>query len=210
MSNITGSTITAPAHLPNADPGVLSRLPIADPAALGLSGFALTTFVLSLANSGLIAGAGAAFLGLALFYGGIAQLAAGMWEFVKGNVFGATAFTSYAAFWLAFWWLETNPEVAKAAGSAGIGSFLLAWTIFTLYMTVAAMRTNRVLLVVFVTLSLTFIALTIGEFAGVVAISRLGGWLGLLTALFAWYGSAATVVNSTWKRTVLPVGSLSN
>ena len=103
---------------------------VADPAALGLAGFAMTTFVLSLANTGLIAGAGAAVLGLALFYGGIAQLLAGMWEFVKGNTFGAVAFSSYGAFWLSFWFLLTTGG-DKAAGSAGVGAYLLAWTIFT-------------------------------------------------------------------------------
>lgn len=188
-----------------AENAVHARPSFADPGALGLGAFALTTFVLSLANSGIVPTAGAAVLGIALFYGGIAQLAAGMWEFASGNTFGATAFTSYGAFWLAFWWLETNPAVAKEAGAAGVGSFLLAWTIFTVFMTVAALKTNGVILAVFVALSLTFLALTIGAFSGAAEISRIGGWLGLLTALFAWYGACAVVVNSTWKRAMLPV-----
>ena len=178
---------------------------IADPAALGLGAFALTTFLLSLANSGLLPGAGAAVLGIALFYGGIAQVAAGLWEFAKGNTFGATAFVSYGAFWLSFWWLETNPAVAKEAGAAGVGAFLLAWTIFTLFMTVAAIKTNGALLAVFVVLTLTFAALSIGEFSGQVGVTRLAGWLGLLTAVLAWYSAAAVVINATWKRAVLPV-----
>src|SRR3954454_2948287 len=107
---------------------------VSDPAALGLAGFAMTTFVLSFANSGFVAGAESAVLGLALFYGGIAQLLAGMWAFVKGNTFGAVAFSSYGAFWLAFWWLLPNPKAAAAAGAAGVGVFLLAWTIFTAFM----------------------------------------------------------------------------
>jgi succinate-acetate transporter protein len=178
---------------------------IADPAALGLGAFALTTFVLSLANSGIVGGAGAAVLGIALFYGGLAQLAAGMWEFVKGNTFGATAFTSYGAFWLAFWWLLTNPEVEKAAGAAGVGAFLLAWTIFSALMTVASKKTNAVLFATFVAVTLTFVALTIGAFTGVVGITRMGGWLGIVAAVLAWYGSFAVVTNATWKRIVLPV-----
>lgn len=182
-----------------------ARPEFADPGALGLAGFALTTFLLSLANAGIIPAAGAAVLGVALFYGGIAQLAAGMWEFAKGNTFGATAFTSYGAFWLSFWWLLTNPAVEKAAGAAGVGAFLLAWTIFTAYMTIAAVKTNGAILAVFVALTLAFIALTIGAFSGVAGITQLGGWLGLLTAVLAWYGSFAVVINSTWKRTVLPV-----
>ena len=178
---------------------------IADPAALGLGAFALTTFVLSLANSGIVGGAGAAVLGIALFYGGLAQLAAGMWEFVKGNTFGATAFTSYGAFWLAFWWLLTNPEGEKAAGAAGVGAFLLAWTIFSALMTVASKKTNAVLFATFVAVTLTFVALTIGAFTGAVGITRMGGWLGIIAAVLAWYGSFAVVTNATWKRIVLPV-----
>jgi succinate-acetate transporter protein len=180
---------------------------VADPAALGLAGFALTTFVLSLANAGFIAGAGSAVLGLALFYGGIAQLLAGMWEFVKGNTFGAAAFSSYGAFWLAFWWLLTNPEAAKAAGPGGVGAFLLGWTIFTAYMTIGAVKTTRITFLVFAALTLTFLFLAIGEFSSTAAITHVGGYLGLLTALLAWYGSAASVTNSTWKRSVLPVGA---
>src|SRR4051812_37651348 len=97
---------------------------VADPAALGLAGFAMTTFVLSLANAGFIAGAGAAVLGLALFYGGIAQLLAGMWGVVKGNTFGAVAFSSYGAFWLSFWFLLTT-GAAQDARSGGGGAPLL-------------------------------------------------------------------------------------
>lgn len=182
---------------------------VADPGALGLAGFAMTTFVLSLANAGIIAGAGAAVLGLALFYGGIAQLLAGMWEFVKGNTFGALAFSSYGAFWLAFWWLLTNPAAEKAAGAAGVGAFLLAWTIFTAFMTIAAIKSSRIVLLVFIVLTLTFLFLTIGAFSGIAVVTQIGGILGLVTAVLAWYGSAASVINSTWKRTVLPVGAAS-
>jgi succinate-acetate transporter protein len=192
------TTTTTPTPAP-------ARPEFADPGALGLAGFALTTFLLSLANAGIIPAAGAAVLGVALFYGGIAQVAAGLWEFAKGNTFGATAFTSYGAFWLSFWWLLTNPAVEKAAGAAGVGAFLLAWTIFTAYMTIAAVKTNGAILAVFVALTLTFIALTIGAFSGIAGISKFGGWLGLLTAVLAWYASFAVVTNATWKRTVLPV-----
>jgi hypothetical protein len=179
---------------------------VADPAALGLAGFAMTTFVLSLANSGIIAGAGAAVLGLALFYGGIAQLLAGMWEFVKGNTFGAVAFSSYGAFWLSFWFLLTTGG-DKAAGAAGVGAYLLAWTIFTAFMTIGAVKSSRVVLLVFIALTLTFLFLTIHAFSGVAAMGQIGGYLGLVTAVLAWYGAAASVINSTWKRTVLPVGA---
>ncbi len=193
-----GSTAVAPA------PSFAST--IADPGALGLAGFALTTFVLSLANAGIVAGAAASVLGIALFYGGVAQILAGMWEFAKGNTFGALGFTSYGAFWLSFWWLLTHPAVATAAGAAGVGSFLLAWTIFTLSMTLAAVKTTRIVFLVFLALSVTFVFLTIGEFTSVAAVTRIGGIVGLVTAALAWYGSAASVTNATWKRVVLPVG----
>ncbi|MDY7543088.1 MULTISPECIES: acetate uptake transporter [unclassified Cryobacterium] len=179
----------------------------ADPGALGLGAFALTTFVLSLANTGWVPAAGASVLAVALFYGGLAQFAAGMWEFARGNTFAATAFTSYGAFWLSFWWLETNPAVAQQAGPSGVGAYLLAWAIFTGYMTIAAVKTNRVTLVVFALLTVTFLALAIGAFTGLGGISQAGGWLGLATALAAWYGSAATVVNATWGRILVPVGA---
>ncbi|MEP6843655.1 MAG: acetate uptake transporter [Pseudolysinimonas sp.] len=180
---------------------------VADPAALGLAGFAMTTFVLSLANAGFIAGAGASVLGLALFYGGLAQLAAGMWEFVKGNTFGAVAFSSYGAFWLSFWWLLTNPAALKEAGAAGVGAYLLAWTIFTAYMTIGAVKSSTIVLLVFIVLTVTFLFLAIGAFSGSAVANHVGGYLGLVTAVLAWYGSAASVINSTWKRSVLPVGA---
>ena len=188
------------------EPQIHRRPSISDPGSLGLGAFALTTFMLSLANTGLVPAAGAAVLAVALFYGGIAQLAAGMWEFATGNTFAATAFTSYGAFWLSFWWLETNPGTAERAGASGVGLYLLVWAIFTAYMTVAAVKTNRVILTVFILLTVTFVALAFGKFSGITALSQAGGWLGLATALAAWYGSAAVVVNATWGRTVFPVG----
>lgn len=202
MSNtLNQTTHSRPSLDVPAEPGAR----FADPGALGLAAFALTTFMLSLANSGLLPAAGAAVLGVALFYGGIAQILAGMWEFANKNTFGALAFTSYGAFWLSFWWLLTNPAVAKEAGAFGVGAFLLAWTIFTAFMTIAAVKTNRVVLTVFCALTVTFLALTLGAYLGSSGLTQLGGWLGLLTAFAAWYGAAAIVINSTWKRTVLPV-----
>jgi succinate-acetate transporter protein len=190
---------------PSAAPATstITAVPNADPGSLGLAAFALTTFVLSVANAGLIESS-ASVLGLALFYGGIAQLIAGVWELVNKNTFGATAFTSYGAFWLAFWYLQTTPA-GEEAGAVGVGVFLLGWTIFTAYMTVAARQTNGSIFIVFVVLTITFLFLTIGDLAGVPTMSRIGGWFGIVTALLAWYGSFAVVLNATSKRTVLPV-----
>jgi hypothetical protein len=183
---------------------------VADPGPLGLAAFALTTFMLSAVNSGVIdAKVEPAVFGVALFYGGIVQVFAGMWEFVKGNTFGALAFSSYGAFWLSFWWLVTHLDAFAKDAPVGkaVGLFLLAWTIFTLYMTVAASKTSGALFGVFVLLSLTFIALTIGKFAtgsSATTWTHLGGWLGLVTAAGAWYVSFAGVLSNTWKRPVLP------
>src|SRR5437868_9791515 len=145
------------APAPTADPtgGRLAGWTPADPGPLGLAGFAGTTFVLSLLNSNLVSARGiGAVLGLALAYGGIAQLLAGMWEFKTGNTFGAVAFTSFGAFWLSFWALVVFYAKEIPAGDAGhaIGLYLIAWGIFTTYMIVAALRTSIAVLVVFVLL----------------------------------------------------------
>jgi uncharacterized protein len=184
---------------------------IADPAPLGLAGFALTTFFLSLVNTQILdATTEGVVFGLALAYGGIAQFAAGLWEFAKGNTFGATAFCSYGAFWLSFWYLAAKTDLTGAsANDAGdaVGWYLLAWGIFTLYMTVAATRVSLAVLAVFVLLTVTFFLLGIGEIADSPdGWSKIGGWVGILTAVAAWYASFAGVVNFTFKRTALPVG----
>lgn len=184
---------------------------IADPGPLGLAAFSLTTFVLSAVNAGWVpASVEPVVFGLALAYGGIGQFAAGMWEFAKGNVFGATAFTSYGAFWISFWWLTGHSNLDKVpAGDVakGVGLYLLAWGIFTAYMTVAASRVNVAILTVFALLTLTFLALAGGEFATSDTLHKLGGYLGLLTALVGWYTSFAGVTVFTHKRPLAPVGT---
>lgn len=188
---------------------------IADPAPLGLAAFAGTTFFLSVVNTNMLGSSVTDIvLGLALFYGGLAQLLAGMWEFAKGNTFGALAFSSFGAFWMSFWYLLTHlPKVTNVQDLFhGVGLYLLMWAIFTAYMTVAATRVSLAVLAVFALLTLTFIALAIGWFSYNEAdFSKnsstwihLGGWLGIVTALAAWYGSFAGVVNATFKRVVLP------
>ena len=188
---------------PTAGPGV------ADPAPLGLAAFALTTFLLSLFNAGIAPeDLEPAVLPLALFYGGIAQLLAGMWEFRNRNTLGATAFTSYGAFWLAFaaYVKYVEPTLPPESTDTATGLFLLGWAIFTAYMAVASLRTNLALVSVFVTLFLTFLLLAVGDLTGADAIATVGGVVGLISALCAWYASAAIVTNATWGRGVLPVG----
>jgi succinate-acetate transporter protein len=180
---------------------------IADPGPLGLAAFALTTFILSAVNAGWIhKGTEPIVFGLALMYGGIAQLLAGMWEFKKGNTFGATAFCSYGAFWLSFWAFVQfySIKVPKADASQAVGIFLLAWGIFTLYMLVASLRTTAAVAVVFALLTVTFFLLAFGEFKESTSLTKLGGYFGLVTAAGAWYASFAGVANSTFGKTVLP------
>lgn len=183
---------------------------IADPGPLGLAAFALTTFVLSMANAQLIpASVKAVFLTLGLFYGGIAQVLAGMWEFKKNNTFGATAFTSYGSFWLALasMVLLEALKVIDFGVDAGIavGIFLVAWTIFTFYMWIGSFKINNALLGVFTFLLITFILLDLAEFGFISSVP--GGLMGLVTAAIAWYASAAGILNSLSGKTVLPVGS---
>ena len=184
---------------------------VANPAPLGLSAFALTTFVLSSSNAGFLFPAvgvgGAVVIGLAIFYGGLVQLIAGVQEFRAGNTFGATAFCSYAGFWmsLAVVLLPGTGILASLAAtksvSAGVGTFLLGWTIFTGLMLIASFRVSGALIVVFVLLFLTFLALTIGWLGGLgsstfTTFVGIGGWLGIVTAIAAWYAALAGVLAS--------------
>jgi len=183
---------------------------LGNPGALGLSGFALTTFILSAFNAGVFINGSllGVVLPLALFYGGIAQLIAGIFEFRAPNTFGATAFISYGCFWLSFaaYVKYIVPGLDAKIANEATGIFLFVWLIFTFYMFFASMKVSKVITLVFFFLTITFLLLTIGAFALSPKTSQAGGWFGLITALIAWYGSAAIVINSTWERTVLPVG----
>jgi succinate-acetate transporter protein len=197
----------------DTDGGIVVTKPVtADPGPLGLAAFALTTFVLSFFNSGLMSEKGLPIvLGLALAYGGLAQLLAGMWEFRTGNTFGATAFTSYGAFWLSFWAFEqffAKEITDKTALAHSVGLFLIGWGIFTAYMFIASMRVSVAVSVVFFLLATTFIVLGIGNASDTPDIVKAGGFIGLATALAAWYASFAGVVNSTFGRIILPVRDL--
>lgn len=187
---------------------VSAEAPIADPGPLGLAGFAMTTFVLSVFNANIIADKKleAVVLPLALFYGGLAQLLAGMWEFKKANTFGATAFASYAAFWMSFaaYVKFVAPGLPTATAYRATGLYLLAWTIFTAYMLVASLRLTGALVAVFFFLTVTFALLTAGALGQSPDVTKAGGIFGIITAGLAWYASFAGVANETWKRTILP------
>jgi hypothetical protein len=187
---------------------------IANPAALGLAAFALTTFLLSIHNAmGVTREPLLVFWGFALFYGGLAQVAAGMWEFKTGNTFGATAFSTYGAFWMSlatFVVLVLAGKVPAGDILKDEGWFFLAFAIFNTYMMLWSLRVNVAVFAVFLTLEITEILLMIGAFGGSGAgqgMTQIGAIVGVVTAFVAWYASAATVANSMRVRPILPVGA---
>ena len=185
---------------------------VANPGPLGLSGFALTTLVLSLVNAGVFKSSdlGAfAVLPIALTFGGLAQLLAGMWEFKAANTFGATAFTAYGAFWIGIgmflWFAMSSPGYAAAAGAQALSTILLGWTVFTFVMMLGALRVNGATASLFVLLCVTFVLLTWGSFSNTSSITNIGGYLGIVTAANAFYNAAAGVLKDLAGKDVLPV-----
>jgi succinate-acetate transporter protein len=181
---------------------------IANPAALGLAAFALTTFLLSIHNAmGVTREPLLVFWGFAIFYGGLAQFAAGMWEFKTGNTFGATAFSTYGAFWMgvaATVFLVLYGKLAPADVTSTLAWILTAFAIFNTYMLILSARTNVSVFLVFLTLEIT------GNFNGDAAgrgLVSIGGWMGIITAFVAWYASAAVIANSQRAKVVFPVGN---
>ena len=191
---------------------------IADPAPLGLAGFALTTFLLSAKNANWMSHSSTlSFLGYAFAYGGLCQLLAGMWEFRNRNVFGATAFSSYGGFWIGLGlWVQLvggNLLAAKqvAQFNHDLGWILLAFAVFNTYMLIMSTQVNLAVFGVFLTLELTEIVGAWGNFAAGSAVNPTGlvqasGYIGIVTALVAWYTSAAGVANGIGGRIRLPVG----
>lgn len=187
-----------------------SKTTFANPAPLGLVGFGLTTVILSLINAGLLPKGGEqVVIPLALAYGGLIQLLAGLLEFRTGNTFGQVAFLSYGAFW--FWFallimLGAHGVLDLSQAGSTIAITLIGWGVFTLYMWVSTFRMSKALWWVFLTLWITFFLLGFGAWWGVKGISLAGGWVGLLCGLLAMYTSFAIVTNTTFGKTVVPVG----
>lgn len=186
------------------------ELPMAaDPAPLGLAAFALTTFLLSAKNAGWTDG-GDAWLGFAFAYGGLAQLLAGMWEFRNRNVFGATAFSTYGSFWIGLGLYVLLAEGASPNALNDLGFILLAFAIFNTYMLLWSTRVTAAVFLVFLTLEVTEIVLSLGFLSSTGGVAndvvKIGGYIGILTAAVAWYTSAAGVVNGMAGRPVLKVG----
>jgi succinate-acetate transporter protein len=184
---------------------------VANPAPLGLAGFGLTTVLLSLVNAGLLPPGGEpVVIPLAMAFGGTAQLIAGIMEFKAGNVFGATAFTSYGAFW---WWfallliLGSNHLLDLSGAGSAIGACLILWGVFTLGLWVSTFRLTRLVFAIFLTLWIAFFLLGSGALLANTALHAAGGWVGLACGTLALYGSFALVANATFGREVVPVGT---
>jgi uncharacterized protein len=184
---------------------------ISEPAALGLAGFALATMMLSFVNVGVLPKADApVVLGVAFAYGGLVQLLAGMWAFVKNDTFAAVALSSYGGFWISFYLLQHTfvKQIPAADQGGALALYLFSWGVFSFYMWVASFRVNLAIMVVFLTLWPTYVLLGLGEALPSTLLFHIGGAFGIATAAAAWYASAAIVTSKTFRRDVLPVGEL--
>jgi succinate-acetate transporter protein len=184
--------------------------PAANPAALGLVAFGLTTVLLSLVNAGLLPPGGEpVVIPLALAFGGLMQIFAGAFEFKLGNTFGMTAFLSYGAFW---WWFAFlllfahNNWIDISGAGPTVGVALLLWGVLTLYLWISTFRLPKIIFLVFLTLWVTFALLGFGAIQANPGLGHAGGWLGLLCGTLALYGSFGFVTNATFGRTVVPLG----
>ena len=177
---------------------------LSNPGPLGLAGFAFTTWMLSMINAGWFTASSLGMvIALAMAYGGTAQMVAGVLEYRRGNTFGTVAFFSYGAFWWSF--ALFAHYFGTGVPPAFVGWYLFVWGIFTFYMWIATFRANMALQLVFLALWLTFVLLAIGSW-GVSGFGTIGGYVGLITAILAFYLSAAEVINEAFGRSVLPVG----
>ena len=178
----------------------------ANPAPLGLIGFAATTWLLSMVNAGLFDKTSMPLvLAMALAFGGGAQMLAGLLSYFRGNTFATIAFLSYGAFWLSF--VAYVQVFGGSAPGSFVGWYLFVWGVFTFYMWIASFRHNTALQLVFLTLWITFFLLACGDWFGIHALHTLGGYTGLVCAGIAAYLSAAEVINGDYGRVILPIGA---
>lgn len=184
----------------------------ADPSALGLFGLAIITLVASSQKLGLTSGVSLV-LPWAIFLGATAQLVACINDFKHNNTFGATAFGAYAFFWysVGFTWLIQNgvfgEKLATIADPKQLGFAYLGYLIFTLFMTIGAMETHKVLFTIFVLIDFLFIGLTLSSF-GIMThgAHMLAAYSELAIAIMSFYGSGAAVLNTHFRKVFLPVG----
>ena len=178
-----------------------------NPAPLGLMGFGMTTVLLNLHNAGLFE-LGSMILAMGIFYGGLAQIIAGIMEWKKGNTFGTTAFTSYGLFWLTLVYLILLPKMGlvEAPGNVAMGAYLIMWGIFTGCMFIGTLKLNRALQVVFASLTILFFLLAIGDLTGSSVVKHIAGYEGIICGFSAIYAAIAQVLNEVYGKTVLPIG----
>jgi uncharacterized protein len=178
----------------------------ANPAPLGLMGFGMTTVLLNLANAGFIK-LSSMILAMGIFYGGIAQVIAGIMEWKKNNTFGTTAFTSYGMFWLTLVWLIVAPKIgqADAPTPSAMAAYLFMWGLFTGVMFIGTLKLNRALQVVFGTLTILFFLLALADETGNASVKQIAGYEGIVCGLSAIYAALAQVLNEVYGRVVLPL-----
>jgi len=178
----------------------------ANPAPLGLMGFGMTTVLLNLHNAGFYK-LGSMILAMGIFYGGVAQIIAGIMEWKKNNTFGMTAFTSYGLFWLTLVWLVVSPNVnlGEATESTAMAAYLFMWGLFTAVLFIGTLRLNLALQVVFATLAVLFFLLALGDYTGNASITHLAGYEGIFCGFSAIYAALAQVLNEVYGKTVLPL-----
>jgi uncharacterized protein len=181
----------------------------ANPAPLGLMGFGLTTILLNIHNAGYYE-LNSMILAMGIFYGGLAQVIAGLLDFRKGNEFGATAFCSYGLFWLSLVALIVFPgwDLGSKPTDRAMGWYLFSWALFTAVMFVGSLRTTRALQAVFATLTILFVLLAVRDWAGSVTVGKIAGWEGILTGLLAVYTATGQIWNDVYGRTILPLGTV--
>ena len=183
----------------------------ANPAPLGLLGFGMTTVLLNLHNAGFFA-LGSMILAMGIFYGGLAQIIAGVLEWKKKNTFGTTAFTSYGMFWLTLVALIVMPKLGwiEAPGKIAMGFYLMIWGIFTAVMFIGTLRLNGALQFVFGSLAILFFLLALGDFTGSKTITIIAGYEGIICGLLAIYTGLAQVLNELYNRELLPLWPVDN
>ncbi len=189
----------------------MDQAKLSNPAPLGLMGFGMTTVLLNIHNAGFYE-MNTMILAMGIFYGGIAQIIAGAMEFKKGNTFGTVAFSSYGLFWLSLVFLLVLPEMGwwKTSPEAGaMTAYLVCWGLFTFGMFFGTLRNNRAIQFVFLSLTILFFLLAIGDATGSTLISRIAGFEGIVCGLSAWYLAIAEVLNEVYDKDVLPIGRMS-
>ncbi|MFW6120489.1 MAG: acetate uptake transporter [Petrotogales bacterium] len=181
---------------------------LANPAPLGLMGFGMTTVLLNIHNAGLFA-LGSMILAMGIFYGGMAQVIAGVLEYKKGNTFGVTAFSSYGLFWLSLVGVIVIPNIMPVAtpDSTALAAYFFMWGLFTFMMFISTLKKNKALQFVFISLAILFWLLTLSELTGNANITIIAGYEGIICGLSAVYLAMAEVINETYGKTILPIGT---